>query len=419
MPRVKRVHRFSSMPSSRQTAQFAPPQCGQKPGGKARSAEREKDKRLRIFYFIDTLNIGGSENQMVQTACRLDRSRFQVTVGCLRVQGPLLAHVREAGFDVVEFHPKGGVDSFSGLLTTLRLAWFLRRERFEVVQTFDLYANLMGIPAAWLARTPLRISNRRDLGSLSWYTPRKRAVLRKILGLSQVIVVNSEAIRNFMIQEDGYSGEKIRVVRNGIDADQFSLIRTNRSEVLPGLWPEDKVVTMVANMNFPEKGHADLIEAAKSICARIPQAKFVLVGDGRERQGLEQRAKEAGLAGRVVFLGRRTDVPQILKCSDLSVLPSWAEGLPNVVLESVAVGTPVVATRVGGIPEIIEDGVSGLLVPPRDPAALGSALIRLIEDPELAARMAARAHETLCERFSFSRVLQEFQSLYLHARVYR
>jgi glycosyltransferase involved in cell wall biosynthesis len=369
------------------------------------------------LYFIDSLCLGGSETQLVQTALRLDPTRYQVTVACLHAQGPLLDPLQKAGISVVEFDPKGGLANPSSLWEMLRLISFLRREHFDVIHTFDLYSNLMGIPAAWLARVPVRISSRRDLGSWWWYTPRNRKILRKVLGLSHVIVVNSEAIRDFMIQEDKYSGVKIRVVRNGIDMDQLSQIQAKRSDVLPDVASDDRVVILVANMNVATKGHAELIEAARTVCARIPQATFVLVGDGLERTGLEERVQEMGLAGKVVFLGRRTDVPEILKCSDLSVLPSWAEGLPNVVLESVAVGTPVVATRVGGIPEIIEDGVSGLLVPPRDPAALAAALIRLLEDPELAARMATRALEALRERFSFSKVIEALETIYSQARV--
>ncbi|MGH9434257.1 MAG: glycosyltransferase [Terriglobia bacterium] len=367
---------------------------------------------LKVFYFIDSLHLGGSEKQLVQTALRLDAAKYEVTVGCLHAEGPLADPLRKARINVLEFDPKGGVGSPSSVREMLRLARFLRRERYDVIHTFDLYSNLMGIPAAWLARVPLRISSRRDLGSWWWYTPRNRKILRKVLGLSHVIVVNSQAVRNFMIDDDGYSTGKIQVVLNGIDVDQFSQIKAGRREVLPGLNPEHRVVTLVANMNVATKGHAELIEAARSVCSRVPQARFVLVGDGRERAGLELRVQKVGLAGKVMFLGRRTDVPEILKCSDLSVLPSWAEGLPNVVMESVAVGTPVVATRVGGTPEIIEDEVSGLLVPPRDPAALAAAIIRLLEDPELAARMASKAIETLRERFSFSRMIQELEALY-------
>jgi L-malate glycosyltransferase len=371
---------------------------------------------LRIFYFVDSLNFGGSENQMCQMALRLDRNRFQVTVGCLKAEGAYRADLEAAHIRIVEFRPRNGIDSSSGLWSALRLAQFLRREGFDAVQTFDLYSNLLGVPAAWLARTPLRISNRRDLGNYEWYTPRNRVFLRRIVRLSHIIAVNSEAIRNRVVQVDGYPDDKIRVVRNGIDIESFSQVVANRPQVLPHVGPGDKVVCMVANMNNETKGHADLIEAARTVCDRVPSARFVLVGDGRQRAELERRARDLGLEAKITFIGHRADVPQILKCSDLSVLPSWAEGLPNVVMESVAVGTPVVATRVGGTPEIIDHAVSGLLVPPRDPAALAAAIIRMLEVPKLAASMAATALERLRERFSFSNVIETLEEIYSQAR---
>lgn len=383
-----------------------------------RMVERgRKSGPIKIFYFIDSLHLGGSENQLVQMALRLDRARFKVTVGCLHAEGPLVEPLQKAGIEVVEFDPKGGVGSPSSLWPMLRLSSFLRRKRFDVVHTFDLYSNLMGLPAAWLARVPLRISSRRDLGSWWWYTPSRRRVLRLILARSHVMVTNSEAARKYVVRENQYPLKNIRVVRNGIDIEHFASIGAERMQVLPGLSEGDKIVTMVANMNSERKGHAELVGAAGVVCTQVPEAKFVLVGDGRERAGLEQQVQETGLQGKVIFLGRRTDVPEILKCSDLCVLPSWAEGLPNVVMESVAVGKPVVATHVGGIPEIIEDGVSGLLVPPRDPAALAAAIIRLLEDPNLARGMARVALGTLRERFSFSRVIQELEDLYLTVRL--
>jgi L-malate glycosyltransferase len=377
---------------------------------------KQNDVRLKVFYFIDSLNLGGSENQLVQTALRLDRDKYSLTVGCLRAEGPFLDTLQTAGIRIVEFDPQGSIWKPRGLWEIARVAVFLRRERFDVIHTYDLYSNLMGVPAAWLARTPMRISSRRDLGGWHWYTPRRRRILRRILALSHLILANSEAVQRCIVEEERYPSEKTCVVRNGIDIQRFTAVCAERSQVLPTLTNADKVVTMIANMHSERKGHMEFIRAARVVCTRLTRAKFVLVGDGVERQSLEQLTRELGLAAKILFLGRRTDVAEILKCSDLSVLPSWAEGLPNVVMESVAVGTPVVATRVGGIPEIIEDGVSGLLVPPRDPAALAAAIIRMLVEPKLGASMAAAALERLRARFSFSNVIETLEEIYSQAR---
>jgi len=337
-------------------------------------------------------------------------------VGCLHAEGPFLKTLQQAGIPVVNFPPRGGFFSPSGVQEFLGLARFLRRERFDVVHTYDLYSNLMGIPAAWLARVPVRISSRRDLGSWWWYTPGNRKLLRRILGLSSFVVANSEAVRDFLVKEDGYDPGKIRVIRNGIDPAPFLAPAPSRGRLFPAAGRQDKLIAVVANMNVNTKGHLDLLEAARLICPVFPEVRFVLIGDGRERAGLENKVDEWALRKNVLFLGHRTDVPDLLRCSDMFVLPSWAEGLPNVVLEALAAGLPVVATRVGGIPEIIEDGANGLLVAPKDPSALAVAILRLLRDKELAERLAREGQARVCDRFSFDRVLQQVKGLYEEAQ---
>jgi glycosyltransferase involved in cell wall biosynthesis len=160
------------------------------------------------------------------------------------------------------------------------------------------------------------------------------------------------------------------------------------------------------------KGHACLIEAARIVCRAVPSAKFVLVGDGAERPKLEQQVGQAGLEKNFLFLGLRQDVPELLACCDLSVLPSEAEGLPNSVLESMAAGLPVVATRVGGTPEIIIDGVNGLLVPPRNPPALADAILRVLQDADLARRLSRTGQARMRTRFSYDRLIAQLEQLY-------
>ena len=152
--------------------------------------------------------------------------------------------------------------------------------------------------------------------------------------------------------------------------------------------PESKLVAVVANMHFESKGHTDLLHAATVVSREFRTVKFLLIGDGAERARLEVMTAELGLSKTVLFLGRRNDVPRLLACCDLFVLPSSAEGLPNSVLEAMAAGLPVVATRVGGIPEIIDDGASGLLVAPRDPQSLAAAILQLLANEEFARQLA-------------------------------
>lgn len=369
----------------------------------------------RILHFIESLSLGGTETQMATVARLQSGGGYQVVVGCLSAQGPLLKVLEEANIPTVAFDPQGSLLSPRGLRQMVRFAWFLHRQRFDVVQTHELYSNLIGVPAAWLARVPVIVSSRRDLGHWWWYTVRNRRILRCIQNRSNVVIANSGAVRDYLINEDGFSPTCVRVVRNGVEVEPFLKAHADRNLLFPFLSREDKLVAVVANMNIQGKGHSDLIEAARAICSAFPYARFLLIGDGRERAGLEKVVTEHGLGNNILFLGHRNDVPDVLSCCDLSVLPSWAEGMPNAVLESMAAGLPVIATRVGGTPEIIEDGTSGLLVPPRSPQALADAILRVLRDPELARRLAVAGRERVLTCFSFDRVLRELRELYEEA----
>lgn len=366
----------------------------------------------RVFHMVNSLDMGGSEHQMVEVALRQRAAGHHVVVGCLSLKGPLLAVLRQAGVTVVEFNPKGGFFRPSGIYQILRLTWYLRGHPYDVVQAHDLYSTLLGVPAAWLARVPVILSSRRDLAHWWWYTPRRRDFLRRIQGLSTFVIANSQAVRDFLVHEDSFDPSLIRVVRNAVDFERFANVRRDREKVFPSLRREERLIAVVANMNVETKGHLDLIRAATEVCREYPEAKFLLIGDGAERPRIESMAEEFGLRDNILFLGRRNDVAVVLACCDLSVLPSWAEGLPNSVLEAMAVGLPVVATRVGGTPEIIKDEVSGLLVPPRNSHALAQAISRVLRDPELAQGLARAGQERVRTQFSFDRLLAELNSLY-------
>jgi glycosyltransferase involved in cell wall biosynthesis/serine acetyltransferase len=371
---------------------------------------------VRVFHIVNSLDMGGSEHQMAEVALRQKAAGHPVVVGCLSLKGPLLGVLRQAGIAVVEFNPQGGLFRPGGIYQILRLAWFLRWNPFDVVQSHDLYSTLLGVPAAWLARVPVILSSRRDLAHWWWYTPRRRSLLRHVQNHSTFVIANSQAVRNFLVQEDGFDPRLIRVVRNAVDFESFANVRRDRERLFPNLRRADRLVAVVANMNVEGKGHLDLIRAAVEVCREYPKTTFLLIGDGAERPRIEGMAEELGLRENVLFLGRRNDVAVVLACCDLSVLPSWAEGLPNSVLEAMAAGLPVVATEVGGTPEIIQDEVSGLLVPPRDSHALAQAILRVLRDSQLAQGLARAGQERVRMQFSFDRLLSELDSLYTEGK---
>jgi glycosyltransferase involved in cell wall biosynthesis len=374
--------------------------------------------RRKVFFLLDSLNVGGTETQAVELAIRLDSERYAVTLGCLRARGPLLERLAGSAVSVCEFYPKGGFDSIRGMYQMFRLANFLRRGGFQIVHTHDLYANLLGIPAAVIARVPVIISSQRDLSHLGLYQTRRRVWLRRLQKRSTAVLTNAGAVRDAVLAENHFAPEKVRVIHNGVDMQKFAYGSRDR-EWLKQASAREKWIALVGNMHSDVKGHPWLIAAAGTITREFPETRFLLMGDGEQRKDYERQVAELGLGRHFLFLGRRDDVPRVLACCDIAVLPSKAEGLPNAVLEYLAVGLPTVATRVGGNAEIIQDGKTGLLVPPEDSSALAEAILRLLRDPGFATSLGKNGREYVAAEFSFQKMIENTDQLYtelLHSR---
>jgi len=370
------------------------------------------DGDVRVLHLVDTLNIGGTESQLVQVALRMQRAGHDVTVGCLRAEGPLLQALQQAGIPVVEFRKEKTLLSLNGARQLLRLTGFLRKGRFQVLHAHDLWANLLGVPAGRLARVPVVISSRRYLADLEWYTPWRNRFIRLIYRLSTRVIVNSKAVRERLVGGDKLAPEKILVIYNAVDVERFARARRNREKLLPNIAVRSKTIAVLANMYSRVKGHGCLISAARIVCAREPDAVFVLIGDGPERSRLESQVRGSPLERNLIFLGRRTDVPELLACCDLSVLPSEAEAFPNALLESMSAGLPVVATAAGGNKEIVKNGTNGLLVPPTNPGALAAAILHLIGDPRSSKKLGRAGQDDMRAHFSFDRLIAELDQLY-------
>jgi glycosyltransferase involved in cell wall biosynthesis len=381
------------------------------PGIRAVQNHHSPRSTRKVFYLVDSLNVGGTETQAVELARRIPMAGYDVTLGCLRAQGPLLARLQGTAVVVREFHPRGGIDTAAGIYQLLRLSWFLMREKFDIVHTHDLWSNLLGVPAARLAGVPAIVSSRRDLAHVEWYQGKRRVWLRRIQNLSGAVLANATPIRDALIAEDGFVPEKLRVIHNGVDIEKFHTGGDSRDHLFPEVG-DGKLIVLVGNMHSDVKGHPWLIASAPTVVREFPSTRFVLVGDGEQRARFVQQVAGLGLEQNFLFLGRRADIPEILACCDIAVLPSRAEGLPNAVLEYMAAGLPTIVSRVGGNAELIEDGVTGLLVPPEDSAALSAGLLKLLRDPGLARQMAQSGHEFTIRNFSFERLVREVDALY-------
>jgi glycosyltransferase involved in cell wall biosynthesis len=275
-----------------------------------------------------------------------------------------------------------------------------RRQGVAVVHTAELPANIFGLPAAALGGVPVRVGNRRELNPGKSMT--QIALQRAAYACAHKVVANSHAAAGRLRQE-GVAARNVAIIPNGLDVQDI-----HPREPRPSL----RRVIVVANLR-PEKGHDVLIDAAAEVLRRFPDVRFDFVGSGPQQQTLQQRAEDRGVAHAIAFLGHRDDVPALLRAADIFVLPSRSEAFPNAVLEAMATNLPVIASGVGGILELIDDGHTGLLAPIGDPGALADRLCRLMADPALGRRLAAAARVDVERRYSFDRMVAAFESLYL------
>jgi glycosyltransferase involved in cell wall biosynthesis len=362
--------------------------------------EYSPNSRLPVFLMINSFERGGSERQFTLLAASLDSTKFRVDLGCIGPVGPFRKKLGE----ITHVPPGGNLYGLQSWRSRIRLAKCLRRGCIAVAQAFDFYSNLMLIPAARLARVPIVIGSHRQLGDRLGHV--RFAVQIAAFHLCDRVVCNSRAAGQALIRH-GLPARKIVVIPNGLANEAFA----ETPPLLPR-HPGVLRVGMIARMNNPVKNHPGLLHAAARLAPRFPRLEFVLVGDGPLRSELEKTVRNLGLENQVRFLGDRHDIPAVLASLDVSVLPSFSESLSNSVLESMAAGLPVVATRVGGNNELVREGETGYLVPPNDEIGLAYALERLLDDSVLRAAFGKRARQIARAQFSLARTVAQYEDLY-------
>lgn len=359
-----------------------------------------------ILQFINVLKFGGGEGQFIERIRTLDRSRWRPLVAILQRDGPHVRALEEMGLPPREIPLPGSLYHPGTALAVARLARWMREENVRLVHAQDFYTNLISVPAARLAGARVIVS-RLDLSH--HHGPTQRRALALASRLADCVQANADAIRRQVVREDGVSPDRVEVVRNGIDLARLDAER-DRDPALP-VPPDALVVTVVANLH-PVKRQEDVVEAVALLAERHPHVHLVLVGEGERKLPAAALAARRGIADRVHLLGHRHDVAAILGRSHVLVSASDAEGLSNSIMEGMAARLPVVATAVGGSPELVEHGVRGLLVPPRDPGAMARALDRLVVDPTLRRRMGHDGRDFVERTLSGDRMAREFDRLY-------
>lgn len=346
---------------------------------------------------------GGGERYLELLCDRLDRARYRTLVICPE-PGPFVGRMKERGVDTHLVH----LAPLFNPLALWRLTRLLARERVTILQTHGARANFYGRIAGRLAGVPVIISTIHN--SLKDYevSPLKRWVYallsRLTLSLVHRIICVSDANRRDLIEECPAAEAKTQTVYNGVDPSAFPS-RPDRQKVRQELGITQGPVLVTIGRLTEQKGHRYLLRAFPGLLSTWPQLCCVFVGEGELHDALHHLAIDLGVERACRFVGVREDIADILAAADLFVLPSLSEGFPFVLLEALAMGRPVVASRVNGVPELIEDHKTGLLVPPRDPQALARAVREMLSDPAAASKLGAAGRALVQERFTVDRMV--------------
>lgn len=362
---------------------------------------------------VDSFDMGGAESQTLLLArLLLEDGRYGVHLACLRREGALLNEVANLRVgEVPEFRLTSFYDR-NMLVQLRRFVSFLQERQIDVVHPQSFYTNVFAITGAALARVPARIAFRGDTGG--WRSEAQEFVERWSYRLAHSIHANSEAVKRFLIKS-GVPERKIMTVYNGLDMNRvIPPAGITREQVLDrlGLPRKRKFVTIVANMRHDIKNHPMFLHMAQRVHAAVPEAAFILAGEGELVQQTKDLAIELRIEHETFFIGRCDEVAELLSVSDIGVLTSKAEGFSNSILEYMAAALPVVATDVGGAAEAIVPGDTGYLAASGDDEQMAEHIISLLRDPERSRRMGAQGRERVLEKFSDQAQLKNTTMMY-------
>jgi glycosyltransferase involved in cell wall biosynthesis len=363
-------------------------------------------RRVRVVEILATGTNGGAQEHAFSLMSRLDKSRYEVSAVSL-TPGSAVRKLQREGFSVLV------IDEADDAIAVGALTAHLADIRPDVIHTHMYRADIVGTKAAIALgnaghRRPYivstvhssRVRSASDRGTIRALTPE----------MDQLIAVSKAIERK--IADEHRDGAPVRLIYNGVDLDRYDHQEpccTLRDDY--GMEPGSQIVGVIARLE-PEKGHQTLIDAWPIVLRDVPDAYLLIVGEGSERGALERRAAARRVAHRVVFTGRRDDVPAVTAALDVAVLPSRREAQGLSILEAMALSRPVVASDVGGIPEMIDDGVTGLLVPHDNPPALAGAIVRLLTDHAFADTIARAGHDLVHDRFCIELMVKAIEEIY-------
>jgi sugar transferase (PEP-CTERM/EpsH1 system associated) len=371
-----------------------------------------RQERLRVLHVITFLGRGGTENVVLSLIAGLGSQEFDQEVCTMRGNDQEFARQHQ----IEEKLHTAGHPGRNFQFPLFRLAKIMRKYRPHIVHTRN-WGGLEGVPAARLAGVPVVIHSEHgyEMENLAGLPMRRRVFRRVSYAMADAVFTVTDELRTYHAKQAWLSAERIRVLRNGVDTDRFAPRAEMRERLRSGFgWNADTFVIGTVGRVVPIKDQQTLLRAAEDVILSGVDARVLLVGGGSEESALRRQVEAStALVGRVQFMGASGRVDEFLNAMDVFVLPSLNEGMSNTLLEAMATGLPVVATRVGGNPEIVEDGACGWLFSPKDVANLAGRLTQLAKEPALRCVLGSAARQRVLKKFSFELMIETYRSLYL------
>ena len=363
--------------------------------------------KSKLLFIIDNLNPGGSPRQLIELATRLPKDRYDITVCSLdKNNNALASKLEDNGVPVHSLAQHG----FFDLKSLISLYTFIKLNTFDIVHTYLFTADTYGRICAILSRTPVVIASMRSVDN--WKNHLHKLTDRILSIGTDKIVVNATEIQNFLQNTEKIPLRKIKVIYNGIDENLFCFkVDSNKIKESLGLHSEDLLVGIFAR-NDPVKDHTTFFHAAKIILENTTNVTFLAMGYGMNSPSMIELLQELGIQNNVILKDHSSEYLNYLSSVDISVISSLIEGCSNVILESMALKIAVVATRVGGNPELVIDNMTGYLFPPKNPAALSTKIIELLQNPSLRKKMGKKGYMRAKEVFSMKQMINETDTLY-------
>lgn len=369
-------------------------------------------KKIKVLHVLNVSQLGGTELMTYQLAKSMNSEEFESEVCFFSSRGPISEYFEKSGIRTTHLEVKSLPQKL--FAAPVRLYRHLKKNRYEIIQLYGLRTNLVGRIVGRLAGCKNIVGGLRSLYPSDSRSAWTLWLDRLTLLLIRCYISNSHAAVDFLVSK-GYPREKFRVIHNGIELERFQ--SSNDPNLLKDRYgvvrQECPVITCIANLRAV-KGHEFLIKALHELKQAKKESVCLLVGDGALRGALEKLASNLGLSEDILFLGHqgREKIPEILAITDIFVLPSLWEGMPGAAMEAMAQGVPVVATDVGGTPEVVLDGITGYAVPIKDSAALAQKIEHLLEDTQLRKQMGQKGRKRIEEEFSLRKMTEQYETIY-------